>query len=64
MDRRIRTRLALLAASVFIAWLQAEGEEFSSANLAMVPAYALGKVGIYCRIVIGRQLEWVRTKRD
>ena len=56
--------LAIFALSILIAWHQTFKDQLSLVKLISVPSYIIGKLGIYCRVVIGRQLEWVRTKRD
>ena len=56
--------LAVFAASILVAWQQTFRDQLSLVKLISVPGYIIGKLGIYCRVAIGRQLEWVRTKRD
>ncbi len=53
----------MLGASILLAWLTYGRRIISLAGLAMVPLYALGKLPIYARFLIGRQVQWVRSKR-
>ncbi len=56
--------LGLLAAAVLLAWASAGRQLISLGELALAPLYALRKLPIYLRFVVGRQVEWVRAKRD
>ena len=56
--------LALLGAAVLLAWIAYGRRVISLASLAYAPLYALWKIPLYCKFVINRQVEWVRSKRD
>ena len=53
-----------VALSVLCAWWQVGRGVISFANLAFAPAYAIQRLALYGRILMGRKLEWVRTKRE
>lgn len=56
--------LALLAGCVLIAWARYGRDIISGASLAFAPVYALGKIPLYARFLVARQIDWVRSKRD
>lgn len=56
--------LMLLAIAVLMAWIRFGRGILSLNNLAYAPFYALGKVPLYLRFLIKRQVEWVRSRRD
>ena len=56
--------MAMLAASLAVAWRQFGRKAVSLRELGTVPLYVLGKVPMYVRMLWKRQTEWVRTKRD
>ena len=55
---------ALLFASVLIAWIRYGRRVISARELLLAPFYVLGKIPLYARLLISRQIEWVRTRRD
>lgn len=58
------TAFAMLGITLFLAWWFFGRQILSPANLACAPFYALGKIPLYLKFVIGRQVEWVRSARD
>lgn len=58
------TSLALLGLSVLLSWSRYGQRVISFAHLAYAPFYALGKIPVYLKFFVGRQVEWVRSKRD
>jgi len=60
----VGTALAVLCATLIVAWRSAGRDLLSARELASIPGYVLGKVGIYRRLFGRRQTEWVRTRRD
>jgi len=54
----------IFALSISIVWSQTFRNELPLIKIKSIPAYALGKLGLYGRAAIGGQREWVRTKRD
>ena len=52
------------SSSITIAWSQTFRSELPFVKIKSIPAYALGKLALYGRAAMGRQREWVRTKRD
>ena len=58
------TAFALLGIAVFLAWWFFGRKILSLWNLAYAPLYALWKIPLYLKFVIGRQVEWVRSRRD
>lgn len=53
---------ALLA--VAIAWLTAGRDLLSPKEFLMLPGYVASKLPLYARALAGRQLQWVRSKRN
>jgi len=56
--------LVALAAAVLLAWARVGRDLLSLRELACAPFYAAAKLPIYLAFLIGRQVEWVRAKRD
>jgi hypothetical protein len=56
--------LAVLGLSVLLSWGCYGQRIISLAQLACAPFYALGKIPVYLKFLVGRQVEWVRSKRD
>ena len=56
--------LAMFGSSILLAWWRFGRHIISLKELLAVPAYVLAKLPIYVKLFIGRQTEWVRTKRD
>jgi hypothetical protein len=56
--------LLSIGISVFLAWIRYGRQVISLGSLAYAPLYALWKIPLYCRFLINRQVEWVRSKRD
>jgi cellulose synthase/poly-beta-1,6-N-acetylglucosamine synthase-like glycosyltransferase len=56
--------MMLLGSAVLLAWWGYGRRIISLASLACAPLYALWKIPLYCKFVINRQVEWVRSKRD
>ena len=56
--------LGLLGAAVLIAWVRVGRDLLQMRELACAPLYAAAKLPIYLRFLVGRQVDWVRTKRD
>jgi cellulose synthase/poly-beta-1,6-N-acetylglucosamine synthase-like glycosyltransferase len=56
--------LALLVASVLWAREMVIKDTMSILDLMLTPAYVVAKLVLYFRIMLGRNVEWVRTGRD
>lgn len=54
----------LLGATVLLGWLKFGRSILSLASLGYAPIYMLGKIPLYCKFLVRRQVEWVRSKRD
>lgn len=54
----------LFGLAVLLAWFGCGRNIVSFGDLVTAPLYALSKIPLYCRFVIGRQVEWVRSRRD
>lgn len=54
----------ILAIGVLVAWAKFGRNTLSLSDLAFAPIYALAKIPVYCRFMVRRQVEWVRSKRD
>lgn len=54
----------LFAAAILLAWWRAGRDVISLYELAAVPGYILSKVGLYGRVLIGRKVGWIRSKRS
>jgi len=55
---------ASVALSVVVAWARYGRHLVSFADLLRVPFYVAGKLPLYARMLVRRQAEWIRTKRD
>lgn len=58
------TGLLLLALSIMAAWSRFGRDTVSLGELLTAPVYVLRKIPIYLKLLGGRQVEWIRTKRD
>jgi cellulose synthase/poly-beta-1,6-N-acetylglucosamine synthase-like glycosyltransferase len=58
------TNLLLLAATIGIAWWRYARDIVSPRDLLLTPGYVLRKLPIYLRFLTGRQVKWVRARRD
>lgn len=58
------TALGLLVLSVIWARDLVIKDTMSIFDLLLAPAYVVAKIMLYFRIMMGRNLEWVRTRRD
>lgn len=56
--------MALLVASVAVAWWRFGRGIVSWREMLSVPLYVLDKIPLYVRALTKRQTEWVRTRRD
>lgn len=56
--------LATLAAAVGLAWLRFGRAVVSLPGLLLAATYVLGKLPLYLRFAVRRQVEWVRSRRD
>lgn len=56
--------LGLLLIAVMLSWYRFGRRILSLADLAHAFLYALGKLPVYARFVVARQMDWVRSKRD
>lgn len=54
----------LLLTAVLLAWAGFGRRVISLADLACAPLYAALKIPLYLKFLFGRQVEWVRSKRD
>jgi hypothetical protein len=52
------------AVAVLAAWREFGRQVISFGDLVAALWYALWKLPLYLRFVAGRQVEWVRTRRD
>jgi cellulose synthase/poly-beta-1,6-N-acetylglucosamine synthase-like glycosyltransferase len=55
--------LGLLVATLLIAWARFGRDALSVGDLLRAPLVALGKLPLYLQFVVGRQSQWVRTRR-
>jgi glycosyltransferase involved in cell wall biosynthesis len=62
----ILTGMALLLMGVagLLAWWRFGQQLLGLKELAYAPVYALNKIPLYLKFLFGRQVEWVRSKRD
>jgi cellulose synthase/poly-beta-1,6-N-acetylglucosamine synthase-like glycosyltransferase len=58
------TAFAALGVTVMLAWWFFGRQVLSLSNLAYAPLYALWKIPLYLKFVIGRQIDWIRSPRD
>jgi hypothetical protein len=54
----------LLVFSLLAAWWRFGQAALPPGDLPAVLGYALGKLPLYLKFALGRQVEWIRTKRD
>jgi cellulose synthase/poly-beta-1,6-N-acetylglucosamine synthase-like glycosyltransferase len=54
----------LLGVAVLLAWVGYGRNILSFRDLAYAPLYALGKIPLYLKFMVNRQVEWVRSRRD
>jgi cellulose synthase/poly-beta-1,6-N-acetylglucosamine synthase-like glycosyltransferase len=55
---------ALIAASVLLSWLIYARTLLRFSDLLVGATYALGKIPLYARFLVARQIDWVRSRRD
>jgi cellulose synthase/poly-beta-1,6-N-acetylglucosamine synthase-like glycosyltransferase len=58
------TAFAVLGIAVMLVWWFFGRQILSPGNLAYAPLYVLWKIPLYLKFVVGRQVEWVRSRRD
>jgi cellulose synthase/poly-beta-1,6-N-acetylglucosamine synthase-like glycosyltransferase len=58
------TAWLLLVGAIIAAWSRFGRAIVSLTELLTAPAYVLRKIPIYLKLLTGRQVEWIRTKRD
>jgi cellulose synthase/poly-beta-1,6-N-acetylglucosamine synthase-like glycosyltransferase len=56
--------VALIAASVLSSWLTYARTLVPFSDLLLGATYAFGKIPLYARFLMARQMEWVRSRRD
>ncbi|HEY7930015.1 MAG TPA: glycosyltransferase family 2 protein [Steroidobacteraceae bacterium] len=56
--------LGLLFMAVLLAWLRFGRRIVSFGTLLLACVYALGKLPLYARFILARQVDWVRSRRD
>jgi len=56
--------LLILACGILLAWAKFGKSIISLRELLSVPLYILGKVSLYIKFLVKRQVEWVRSSRD
>jgi len=56
--------MAMLGMAVLLAWTRYGRQAVTLGDLAYAPIYALWKIPLYLKFLTGRQVEWVRAKRD
>jgi cellulose synthase/poly-beta-1,6-N-acetylglucosamine synthase-like glycosyltransferase len=54
----------LFAGALLLAWWRVGRDVVSISELMLAPGYILSKIGLYGRVLIGRKVGWVRSKRD
>jgi len=52
------------AIAILLAWWRVGRDTISLSALACAPVYVLSKLALYCRVLTGRKVEWIRSKRD
>lgn len=55
--------LGLLVATLLVAWARFGRDVLSVGDLLRAPLVALGKLPLYLQFVVGRESQWVRTRR-
>jgi len=58
------TVLGMLALAVMLAWWRYGRPIIPPSSLAIVPFYVLAKIPVYLKLLVRRQIEWVRSKRE
>ena len=56
--------LCLVCLSVMLAWFYFGRDVINFKQLCFAPIYVLGKISLYFKFIVNRQVEWVRSKRD
>ncbi|MDO9383488.1 MAG: glycosyltransferase family 2 protein [Hyphomicrobiaceae bacterium] len=61
--------ISLAAALVFtgsalLAWMMVGRDVLSLQQLLMAPGYVLAKLALYARVMIGKRVPWIRSKRE
>jgi cellulose synthase/poly-beta-1,6-N-acetylglucosamine synthase-like glycosyltransferase len=56
--------LVLVGLTIILAWYKFGRAIISLKQLCFAPIYAIGKLGLYLKFIVNRQVEWVRSKRD
>ena len=54
----------LMTGAVLLARLKLGKDTISLLELSLIPAYVISKLVLYSRIVAGKQVKWIRSKRD
>jgi FtsH-binding integral membrane protein len=54
----------LFALAVLLSWARYGRRIITLGDLALAILYALGKIPLYSRALVARQIEWVRSKRE
>ena len=53
----------LFAGAVLLAWWRVGRDVVSLYELALAPGYVISKLRLYGRVLIGRKIKWIRSKR-
>ena len=56
--------LAALSGAVLLAWWRVGKDNLSLRELAGVPAYIIAKIPLYSHVFKGKNVSWIRSKRD
>jgi cellulose synthase/poly-beta-1,6-N-acetylglucosamine synthase-like glycosyltransferase len=56
--------LSMVGCSIIVSWARYGRAILSFGELACAPLYALWKVPVYGRFLVGRQRDWIRSRRD
>ena len=56
--------VAMFGLGILLAWWRFGRQIVSLKELLAAPGYVLAKLAMYAKLIVGRQAEWVRTKRD
>jgi len=56
--------LGMLCSAVLLAWDQYGRHVISFGSLACAPLYVLGKLPVYWKFLVQRQVDWVRSRRE
>ena len=54
----------LFSIAVLLAWWRVGRDILTLYELILVPGYVLSKLGLYVRVLAGRKVEWIRSRRD